>query len=356
MFFSSKFALALIRDIPPFLFIDPFTYKEILMKYTIPELQHEFENYLQNNHFQQAPQSLYEPVNYIMQLGGKRLRPLLALMAYQMFDETIQKALPIALAVETFHNFSLVHDDIMDEALIRRGKTSVHTKFGLNAGILSGDVMLIWVYQHLLKVGDKSKINDLVTVFNQVAIEVCEGQQYDIDFESRKDVKIEEYIKMIELKTAALMAGSLQMGAIVAGAHPEAIQQLGQFGRWIGIAFQLQDDWLDTFGEKAKVGKKIGGDIVQNKKTYLILKALELADHKTKMALQKAMSTPTVDEVAKIEWVKSVLNQYQISEKTAQLRDEYREKAFDYLDRIEANESVKSMIKKLADRLVYREL
>jgi len=161
---------------------------------------------------------------------------------------------------------------------------------------------------------------------------------------------------MIELKTAALMAGSLQMGAIVAGAQPEAVQQLDQFGRWIGIAFQLQDDWLDTFGEKAKVGKKIGGDIVQNKKTYLILKALELVDHKTKMALQKAMSSPTQDEKAKIDWVKGILNEYQIGEKTAQLRDEYREKAFTYLDRIEADETVKDVIKKLADKLVYREL
>jgi geranylgeranyl diphosphate synthase type II len=326
------------------------------MKYSIPELQQKFENYLQDNHFQQAPQSLYEPVNYIMQLGGKRLRPLLALMAYQMFDEKVEKALPIALAVETFHNFSLVHDDIMDEALIRRGKACVHTKFGLNAGILSGDVMLIWVYQHLLKVENADKISDLVTIFNQVAIEVCEGQQYDIDFESRTDVQIEEYIKMIELKTAALMAGSLQMGAIVAGAKPEAVQQLDQFGRLIGIAFQLQDDWLDTFGEKAKVGKKIGGDIVQNKKTYLILKALELVDDKTRKELLEAMSTPTVDEEAKIKWVKGILNEYQVGEKTAQLRDEYREKAFSYLDQIEADETVKNVIKKLADKLVYREL
>jgi geranylgeranyl diphosphate synthase type II len=291
-----------------------------------------------------------------MQLGGKRLRPLLALMAYQMFDEKVEKALPIALAVETFHNFSLVHDDIMDEALIRRGKACVHTKFGLNAGILSGDVMLIWVYQHLLKVENADKISDLVTIFNQVAIEVCEGQQYDIDFESRTDVQIEEYIKMIELKTAALMAGSLQMGAIVAGAKPEAVQQLDQFGRLIGIAFQLQDDWLDTFGEKAKVGKKIGGDIVQNKKTYLILKALELVDDKTRKELLEAMSTPTVDEEAKIKWVKGILNEYQVGEKTAQLRDEYREKAFSYLDQIEADETVKNVIKKLADKLVYREL
>ncbi len=326
------------------------------MTYSIDQLLQKFHTYLEENRFEQAPKALYDPVNYIMNLGGKRLRPLLVLMAHQLYDEDVDQSLPLALAVETFHNFSLVHDDIMDAALIRRGKPSVHTRFGLNAGILSGDVMLIWVYQYLLRVPAPHLIPQVVRIFNQVAIEVCEGQQYDINFEQRNDVTIPEYLKMIELKTAALMAGSLQLGALVGGADQEAIQHLDQFGRLIGIAFQLQDDWLDTFGELEKVGKKIGGDIVQNKKTYLILKALETAQGPTKVALVEMMNTPTTNEEEKINWVKNVLSELKIAQLTTDLRDEYREKAFHHLHLLQADNEVKKVIGNLADKLVYREV
>ncbi|HQU59962.1 MAG TPA: polyprenyl synthetase family protein, partial [Saprospiraceae bacterium] len=216
------------------------------------QFQQSFEQYLHSRTFLYEPRGLYEPIDYIMGMGGKRLRPVLALMGYALFREDYEKALPIAMTVEVFHNFTLVHDDIMDKAPLRRGKPTVHYQYGLNAGILSGDAMLIYAYKFLQEAGSPVAIPALLQAFNQVAIEVCEGQQYDIDFEKRQDVSIPEYLKMIELKTAALIGGSLEMGAIAAGAARDDIQNLAAFGRNIGIAFQLQDDILDTFGEPEK--------------------------------------------------------------------------------------------------------
>ena len=319
------------------------------MEHYLLQFRTKFDEYLREHSFTKAPQELYEPVDYIMQLGGKRLRPLLVLMAYQLFDRKFEKALPVALAVEVFHNFSLVHDDIMDEALIRRGKASVHAKFGLNAGILSGDVMLILVYEYLSKIENASLIPDLIRIFNKVAIEVCEGQQYDINFENQIDVSIDGYLKMIELKTAALMAGALQMGALLGGASIKDLEDLDQFGRLIGIAFQLQDDWLDTFGESEKVGKKIGGDIAQNKKTFLALKALELAEESDRIHYQQLMNQVGGDEEAKINWVTQLFKKLNISEHTSALRDEYRNRAFEHLNQIEGNADIKKLIAGLAD-------
>lgn len=318
-------------------------------------LQYLFQKYMLEHSFVQAPVELYEPANYIMELGGKRLRPALLLMSYQVFDDSVEKALPAALAVEVFHNFSLVHDDIMDQAPLRRGKPTVHQKFGLNAGILSGDVMLIYSYEHLLRLGMPLHLPKILGVFNRLAIEVCEGQQYDMNFENRGDVQIEEYLRMIELKTAALIGGCMELGALVAGAGEDDVAHLGQFGRNIGVAFQLQDDILDTFGDPEKFGKKPGGDIVQNKKTYLILKAMQLADPARRSRLKELMNTPTTDETRKVQEVKDILIQLDIERLALEEKLRFQNKAFDHLAAVTAPEERKKPIRDFADQLFRRE-
>lgn len=322
----------------------------------ITELRKSFEAYLEQYKFQQEPKELYEPINYIMNLGGKRLRPILVLMAYRIFDAQYSNALPVAYAVEIFHNFSLVHDDIMDEAPLRRGKPSVHIAYGTNTGILAGDVMQIYAYEHLLKIGDPIKVKQLFTVFSQTAIAVCEGQQMDMNFEQRADVQIPEYLKMIECKTAALMAGSLEMGAIVAGASAVDTENLAQFGRNIGIAFQLQDDILDTFGDPEKFGKKVGGDIAQNKKTYLLLKALEVADAQTKRRLEHLMNGAQIEEKEKIAQVTSIFRQLNIPEQAEEIKAEYRDKAYQHLEAIQLSDAIKQPLVALAERFIQREI
>ncbi len=315
-----------------------------------------FESYLEQEHFKQEPQSLYEPVNYILQLGGKRLRPLLALMGYHVFADNFQRALPVAMAVELFHNFSLIHDDIMDEAPLRRGKPTVHQYFGMNAGILSGDVMLIKAQQYLLTAGDAPLSMELLKSFNHCAVQVCEGQQWDIDFERMSQVSIPDYLRMIEYKTAVLLACSLEMGAMTAGASDSDRRHLYEFGRNIGIAFQLQDDLLDTFGDAGKFGKKAGGDIVQNKKTFLILKALELADPIAKAELTRHMNSSTEDEQRKISEVSEILRQLNIPVLAKNERNLYHEKALGHLSQVDAIEGRKSSLYELAEYLLDRDL
>ena len=323
--------------------------------HSIADLRNLFEAYLKDNAFAKEPEELYTPINYIMGLGGKRLRPILVLLAYEMFDSQVKKALPIAYAVEIFHNFSLVHDDIMDEAPLRRGKASVHHKYGLSAGILSGDVMLIYAYEYLLKIGDNASVKQLIEVFNRISIAVCEGQQMDMNFESRDDVTIPEYLKMIELKTAELMSGSLEMGAIAAGASLEDTRNLAQFGRNIGIAFQLQDDILDTFGDPSKFGKKVGGDISQNKKTYLLLKAQELADAKTKALLEGYMQDTTVEEAKKIREVTAIFQDLEIPMHAKLLKAHYREEALKNLSEVQLPGKMKQQLLSLTDSFIDRE-
>ena len=217
-----------------------------------------------------SPSKLYQPIEYVMGLGGKRMRPILLLMAYQLFDENIEKAIPPALGIEIFHNFTLLHDDIMDNAPIRRGQQTVHEKWDNNVAILSGDTMLVQVYQLLSDV-DKSIVKEVLSVFNKAATQVCEGQQWDMDFETQENVQLADYMKMIENKTAVLLAASLQIGGITAGASKESQNNLYHFGLNMGIAFQLKDDLLDAFGNPDEFGKQIGGDIKANKKTFLLL-------------------------------------------------------------------------------------
>jgi len=238
-----------------------------------------FIEFLEKNSYNNQPENLYKPINYIVNLGGKRLRPILTLMTTDIFAGDHREALDAALAVEVFHNFSLVHDDIMDDAPLRRGQTTVHEKWDLNTGILSGDAMLILAYQYFENYNG-SIFKALAKLFSKTALEVCEGQQYDIDFETRDDVTIPEYLKMIEYKTSVLVAAAMKMGAIIANASEADQDHIYEFGRNLGIAFQLQDDYLDAFGDPETFGKQVGGDIIENKKTYLYLKTLEHANQK----------------------------------------------------------------------------
>lgn len=321
----------------------------------INDIQQLFHNYLSQHFFHQSPKELYDPINYILQLGGKRLRPALALMSCQLFDAPAEKALPVAYAIEIFHNFSLVHDDIMDEAPLRRGQPTVHHKYNINTGILSGDVMLIYAYEYLLKTDNKNIQPELIRVFNQVAIEVCEGQQMDMNFEQRNDVTIPEYLKMIEFKTAALIGGALELGALVGGASAQDARHLAAFGRNAGIAFQLQDDWLDAFGDPDKVGKKPGGDIAQNKKTYLILKALEIANAATRQELMQWMSASPEDEAGKIRQVTDILLRLEIPYKVEQTKADFLKKAYQHLNEAQGASTAKRMLQKLAEQLANRE-
>lgn len=322
----------------------------------VAELQSLFKTYLDENQFHQKPEGLYEPINYILSLGGKRIRPILLLMGCNLFNDNITQALPASFAVEIFHNFSLLHDDIMDEAPLRRGKSTVHVKYNQNTGILSGDVMLVYAYEFFLQLNDKNKIPAIIKTFNKVAIEVCEGQQYDMDFETRNDVSIDEYLKMIELKTSVLIAGGLKIGAIIGGSSDDNANHLYEFGRSIGIAFQLQDDILDTYGDPRKFGKKVGGDIVQNKKTFLVLKTLELGSEEQCTRLSNLMSIDLEDESKKIEAVKSIFNELQIREAAEQLMEAYLVSAFDHLAAVTVAEEKKEVLIKLSNELMGREV
>lgn len=315
-----------------------------------------FLSYLKENHIKRPPEKLYQPVNYIMELGGKRMRPVMLLMAYQLFANEVEKALPAAYAIEMFHNFSLVHDDIMDEAPLRRGKPTVHKAFDMNTGILSGDVMLILAYDYLMKTEVAEKRLELVQLFNAMSIKVCEGQQMDMDFETRSEVSIEEYLRMISYKTAALLAGGMKMGAIIADAGADNAQLVYEFAWNIGIAFQLQDDILDTYGDPEKFGKKVGGDIVQNKKTYLVLRALELADSVTRTHLTEIMNTPTKDELAKIKTVKGLFNKLNIRREAEYLKNKYQSNAFQALERLDSNEERKAPLIEMASQLIGRDV
>ena len=317
----------------------------------IQELGIIIEQKIQQIHYPNNPNLLYDPIEYIMGLQGKRMRPILVLMAHQLFDTNLEKALSPAIAIELFHNFTLLHDDIMDNAPLRRGNPTVHEKWNSNVAILSGDVMMIQAYQLLAKV-DSNNLKEVLTVFSKTAIEVCEGQQWDMDFETQSDVSLSDYMKMIENKTAVLLAASLQMGGITAGANTDQQNHLYEFGRNLGIAFQLKDDLLDAFGNHKDFGKQVGGDILANKKTFLYLKALQLADTDTKKRLQiYFLETDSSDE--KVEGVKSIFKNLNIQKHTIDMMKAYYTKAMKHLDAISSDNKAPliAFSEKLMDRV-----
>ncbi|WP_350284318.1 polyprenyl synthetase family protein [uncultured Croceitalea sp.] len=315
--------------------------------------QEAFIKHLEGKIVEKEPKNLYEPINYILGLGGKRLRPVLTLMSADFFGGGFKNALNAALAIEVFHNFSLVHDDIMDDAPIRRGQATVHEKWDINTGILSGDAMLINSYQ-LFESYKSGSFHQLVALFSKTAIEVCEGQQYDVDFETRDDVTLLEYLKMIEFKTAVLVACALKMGAIVSGASAENQNLIYEFGRNLGIAFQIQDDYLDAFGDPQTFGKQVGGDIIENKKTYLYLKALEKSSKEERKQLSDLFSIQPTDPSSKIEAVKEVFERTGAVEETANAIKAYTRKAFEALETIDLPKEQKDVFVKFGEDLMQR--
>lgn len=324
--------------------------------HTIQELRNKFESYLEQNGFDLSPKELYEPLDYILALGGKRMRPILVMMACNLFSDDLKPSLAPAYGVELFHNFSLMHDDIMDEAPLRRGKATVHTHYNTNTAILSGDVMLVYAYQYIAQVSQEL-LPAVLKVFNETAIGVCEGQQMDMNFETSATVTIPEYIRMIELKTSVLVHGGMKIGALVAGATEQQADLVAEFGRNMGIAFQLQDDLLDTFGESTKVGKRIGGDILQNKKTYLVLKALELLDVHTRQELMNWMITPTPaeKEEEKIEAVKAIFRTAGVVNAIKKEIQNYENKALAYLEQLDLPSAQKEPLKLFLAAIMERD-
>ena len=314
-----------------------------------------FLEYMEAQVPKKEPRNLYEPIEYILGLGGKRLRPVLVLMSADIFGGGREKAMDAALAIEIFHNFSLVHDDIMDDAPLRRGQQTVHEKWNINTGILSGDAMLINAYQ-LFENYPAEHFKPLAELFTKTAIEVCEGQQYDVDFEERDDVTIEEYLKMIEYKTAVLVGAALKMGAILSDVSQNVQNKIYEFGRLLGIAFQIQDDYLDTFGEQAVFGKQIGGDIIENKKTYLYLKALELADQSSAEQLKHLYTISPENPSSKIETAKQIFEDSGAGKATTAKIKEYTEMAFERLEDIEVPQKGKDFLIQFGTNLMNRKM
>ena len=318
----------------------------------IKQLQQDFTDFMAQTNFGGQPKELYEPIAYTLLQSGKRLRPMLCLLANEMFDGDEKEALWPALALETLHNFTLIHDDIMDQAPLRRGKETVYQKWNSNIAILSGDAMLTMALQFALKPKNGAEIAGLL---GKVAREVCEGQQLDLNFETQKEVSIEDYLEMIRLKTAVLLATSLQMGATVAGANDADVQRLYDFGIALGISFQLQDDILDLYSDVETFGKRHGGDIADNKKTYLYLKALELASEKERKRLEYLFTLRIDhDEEEKIEEVKDLYDRLHVKEVVEKVIAEYDRKAFQALDSINLPEERKRHLRTYAELLSGR--
>lgn len=314
-----------------------------------------FNGYLKESLSAKEPLNLYEPIVYIMELGGKRLRPVLTLMATHAFDGDYKKALNAALAIEVFHNFSLVHDDIMDEAPIRRSSPTVHEKWDVNTGILSGDVMLINAYQYF-ETYENDTFKALIKLFSKTAIEVCEGQQYDMDFEERDDVTEEEYIKMITYKTAVLVAAALKMGAMIAGASLKSQELIYDFGLNLGIAFQLQDDFLDAFGDPDNFGKQVGGDIIENKKTFLYLQSLKMGTQEQVADLVDLFSIKPVQPLDKIKTVKDIYEKSGATEAIKREIEKYTHLAFESLKLLDVPSEKVAPLQEFGLKLMQREV
>ncbi|TAH14499.1 MAG: polyprenyl synthetase family protein [Sphingobacteriia bacterium] len=312
----------------------------------------DFNNRFAGRHFPETPASLYDPCQYFLGIGGKRIRPILCLMGNELFDNIHQDAYQVATAIELFHNFTLIHDDIMDNASLRRGMETVHVKYNPSTALLGGDVMMIKAYEYLNTI-NLNHLHPILQLFNTTAKEVCEGQQLDMDFEQREEVRLDEYIHMITLKTSVLLAGSLKMGAILGGAGEGNCNHLYEFGKNLGIAFQIQDDYLDAFGDPEKFGKEVGGDIKQNKKTFLLLHALEVANAEQKQLLKNVMEANPADKVAQ---VLSIYKDCGVDEWANTLKNQYLNIALKHLDDIAVLTKRKAPLIELADYLIQRDV
>lgn len=314
-------------------------------------LSQKFALHFEQRHFPAEPASLYEPNEYFLKLGGKRIRPVLCLMGSELFDEIKEDAWHAAAAIELFHNFTLIHDDIMDKAPLRRGMATVHSKYGENTALLAGDVMLVAAYEHLNKISP-DYLPTILRLFNTTAKQVCEGQQYDMDFEKVASVRFDEYLRMIELKTSVAIAASLKIGSILGGAGERNQNLLYEFGKKLGIAFQVQDDYLDAFGDPEKFGKQVGGDILANKKTFLLVHALEAASPAQQKELQHLLKG---DASAKVEKVLQIFHDCKADEWVLQVKNKYLDEAMEHLEDIAVLSKRKSPLKDLAHYLVKRE-
>lgn len=320
---------------------------------SINEISELVSNEISNLNWSKEPAGLYQPIGYSLEAGGKRLRPLLTLMACNLFTDNIKPAIAPALGIEIFHNFTLLHDDIMDNADIRRGRATVHKKWDDNTAILSGDVMQIIAYQFITKT-PAANLKDVLDLFSKTAIEVCEGQQHDVDFEQRLSVTADEYLEMIRLKTAVLLACSLKTGALIGGASAENAQELYDFGINVGLAFQLKDDLLDVYGNEETFGKKIGGDILCNKKTYLLIHALQLAKDENYSTLLSYLEKKYDNPEDKIKDVTEMYNLLSVKKICEDKMMFYFEKAIANLDNIKVNSLKKQELRKLAEKLLSR--
>ncbi|MFL5810672.1 MAG: polyprenyl synthetase family protein [Flavisolibacter sp.] len=318
---------------------------------TFEELSKLFTEKFTVGHFPSEPSTLYEPNNYFLQLGGKRVRPVMCLMGNELFDEITRDAWSVATAIELFHNFTLIHDDIMDKAPLRRGMQTVHHKYGESTALLAGDVMLVTAYEYLSRISP-AYLRQILQLFNQTGKQVCEGQQLDMDFEKKEAVDFASYENMISLKTSVLLAASLQMGAILGGALERNQNLIYEFGRKLGLAFQVQDDYLDAFGDAQKFGKQIGGDIKANKKTFLLIHALELASPSQKQKLDQLLKT---DDDSKVDEVLNIFKDCKVDAWAEELKEKYLGEALTHLDDVAVLSKRKEPLKELASFLIQRQ-
>lgn len=321
---------------------------------TANEILSSINDYLANMPYDRKPESLYEPIKYVLSMGGKRIRPTLMMLAYNLYHDDPKSILPIACALETYHNYTLLHDDLMDNADMRRGHATVHRKWDANTAILSGDTMLVLAYQRLAQCSD-AKLRPLLDLFTETALEIGEGQQYDMDFETRNNVTEQEYIEMIRLKTSVLLACALKIGAILADAPQDDADALYCFGEKVGLAFQLQDDWLDVYGDPQVFGKNTGGDIVSNKKTYMLIQAFNHADNKTREELLGWVNAKEFNRQEKINAVTAIYNKLGIDKMALSRINSYFDQALTYLDKVSVTQNKKSELKSYTYKLMERE-
>lgn len=320
---------------------------------TANEILQAINQYLDTMSYDRQPKSLYEPIQYVLSLGGKRIRPTLMMLAYNLYQEDPEKILPQACALETYHNFTLLHDDLMDKADVRRGHPTVHVKWDANTAILSGDTMLLMAFQRMMQCPE-DKLQAVLDVFTETTLEIDEGQQYDISFETRNDVREEEYIEMIRLKTSVLLACALKIGAILGGASKADAENLYKFGEQIGLAFQLQDDFLDVYGDPKVFGKAIGGDILCNKKTFMLINAFNKADESQRKELEQWVNAVNPDPQEKIAAVTTLYNNIGINRLAEERIRYYFNESRKYLDAVQVPEERKQELRAYADRMMKR--